>query len=599
MIKAARRIFLLSKKAYGLLRREGFKGLWRKVAFLRKLSAKNSYRRLLAENRLTEQDRAELARRIGEMPFRPLISVLVPVYNVEEKWLRRCLDSVLNQVYPHWELCLADDASTAPHVRRVLQEYSAADRRIKVVYREKNGHIAAASNSALSLAGGEYIALLDHDDELTADALYEVARLLNRHPDADMIYSDEDKIDETGRRHSPLFKPDWSYDTFLSQMYTCHLGVYRTRLVKELGGFREGFEGSQDYDLVLRLCEKTEKIYHIPRVLYSWREIATSTAASAASKPYAHTSGLRALNEHLARRYKPGEAWCQSGRWDFVYDVRYRLPENTGVSIIIPTRDRVDLLKNCLDSIITKTDYARYEIIIMDNGSVEEETARYFEAIRSDKIKIVEAPYAFNWARINNHGIDVAGGDVFVFLNNDTEVISADWLTRLAEKAVRRETGTVGALLLYRDGTIQHAGVVVGMGGWADHVFKGMEPVHYGSPFISPLITRNVLASTGACLAVSRKTVEKIGRFNEEFIICGSDVEFCLRAHENGLRNIYDPEVRLYHLESRSRRNLAIPESDFALSARYYKKYLASGDPFYNRNLDLFSPVPAVTPQRR
>ena len=350
---------------------------------------------------------------------------------------------------------------------------------------------------------------------------------------------------------------------------------------------------------MLRLTEKTDKIFHIPQVLYSWRETESSTALNAAAKPYAHESGLKALNEHLSRRYGEGAAWCESAEWNFVYDVRYRLPRDVKVSIIIPTRDKPGLLKTCIDSIIEKTSYAHYEIIIMDNGSSEKEAVRYLDKIKGDRVKVVSAPYAFNWARINNHGMEEATGDLFVFLNNDTVVISADWLQRLAEKAMRKEIGTVGAMLLYKDGSIQHAGVVVGMGGWADHVFKGFKPVHYGSPFISPVITRNVLASTGACLAVSRDTIDRIGPFNEDFIICGSDVELSIRAYKHGLRNIYDPHVQLYHLESKSRENIQIPESDFHHSAAHYRDFLENGDPYYNPNLDLQSLIPAVAPERR
>lgn len=589
----------LAYKIVRLIRREGLRGLWRRAGFYRKLPQGNRYQRWLERTRLTEGDRPAVLRRVSALAYQPKISVLVPVYNGEERWLRSCLDSVLSQLYPHWELCIADDASTDPQVKRVLEEYRSADSRVKVVYRDTNGHISAASNSALALSSGEFIALLDHDDELTADALLENVILLNEHPDADMIYSDEDKITTDGRRHLPLFKPDWSYDTFLAQMYTCHLGVYRADLVKESGGFREGYEGSQDYDLVLRLAEKTNRIYHIPKILYSWRETAVSTACNQLSKPYAHESGLRALNDHLSRKYLPGEAWCASSKWSFVYDVRYRLPENRKVSVIIPTRDKAGLLKNCVDSIVRTTKYDRYEILIMDNGSHERETAEYLNTVRSDRIKVAGAPYEFNWARINNHGMDLAAGDIFVFLNNDTVVISADWLTRLAEKAAREEIGTVGALLLYKNGAIQHAGVVVGMGGWADHVYKGSRPIHHGSPFISPLITRNVLASTGACLAVSRKTIERIGRFNEDFVVCGSDVELSIRAYQHGLRNVYDPSVMLYHLESESRAKTRIPEGDFRQSAHFYRDFLRSGDPFYNLNLDPRSLVPAVLVEGR
>jgi len=595
-IKAAP--FLL-KKSIQLVRREGLRGLWRKAGFFVMLSSGERYRLWLKNNRLTEEERLEIEQAISNLPYQPLISVLLPVYNTEELWLRKCLDSVINQIYPHWELCIADDASADRRVRQVLEQYRSLDQRVKVTYRETNGHISAASNTALDLACGEFIALLDHDDELAPQALWANVKLLNEHPDADMIYSDEDKITTAGRRHSPLFKPDWSPDTFLAQMYTCHLGVYRTQLVKEVGGFREGYEGSQDYDLVLRLMEKTNRIYHLPQVLYSWRETSFSTAGDPSSKPYAQDSGLRALNEHLSRVYQPGEAWCEPTKFSFVYDLRYRLPDGVKVSIIIPTRDKIDLLKRCLESIAQKTSYEHYEIIVMDNGSREQESHAYLDRINGGRTKVFHAPYEFNWAKLNNQGMEQSSGDVFVFLNNDTAVISADWLTRMAEKALRDKTGTVGALLLYEDGTIQHAGVVVGMGGWADHVFKGSGPDHYGSPYISPVITRNVLASTGACLAVSRKTIEKIGRFNENFIVCGSDVELSIRAFKHGLHNVYDPHVMLYHFESKSRANLKVPESDFQLSAHFYRDFLDSGDPFYNPNLDLGSLAPAVLPERR
>ncbi len=317
---------------------------------------KNVYELWVRENRLTDADRKRILEHIDSLSYRPTFSLIVPVYNTDERWLRRCLDSVLAQLYPDWELCIADDASTDPTVRKVLEEYKARDARIRVVFRQENGHISASSNSALEMATGEFVALLDHDDELAENALYENAVLLNEHPDADMIYSDEDKITEEGKRHSPFFKPDWSPDTFLSQMYTCHLGVYRTELVRRIGGFRVGFEGSQDYDLVLRLTDKTEKIYHIPKVLYHWRTIHGSTALAHESKNYAYKAGLKAIKEALDRRNEGG--WVENVvNYPGQYLVHYPVVGRPLISIVIPTKDHPQALDQCLKSIFTKTSY--------------------------------------------------------------------------------------------------------------------------------------------------------------------------------------------------------------------------------------------------
>ncbi len=519
-------------------------------------------------------------------------SVLMPVYNVKIQWLERAIASVRKQTYTNWQLCIADDCSTDPEVREYL--HSVQDDRIKIEYLEKNQGISGATNRAAEAADGEYLILMDNDDELTENALEVFDREILK-TGAQILYSDQDIIDEHGNCREPLCKPDWSPDLILSQMYVGHLLGFSRELFENVGGFRSEFNGSQDYDLFLRMTEKTEKIAHVPQILYHWRAIPSSTAANPESKPYAQIVGRRAVQEHLDRTLGKGEAQAEETGDFFVYDVRYRMKKKPLVSVIIPTKDHADLLKNAIESIEKRTDYPYYEIVVLDNNSAEEETFSYFEELVRDygNVRVEKAAFPFNWSKLNNFGIEKARGDVFIFLNNDVEVISREWMTRLTEKALQEHVGVVGALLLYEDNTIQHAGVVAGMGGWAEHVFKGMKPVHYGSPFVSPMVTRNVSAVTGACMAISRRTLEEIGRFDEEFIICGSDVEICLRAMEMGYRNIYDPYVRLYHLESKTRDSY-IPQIDSELSAKMYRKYLEKGDPFYNRQLDLFSYAPRM-----
>lgn len=518
-----------------------------------------------------------------------LFSIVMPVYNVEIKWLEKAIASVEKQNYTNWELCIADDCSTQTEVQEYLK--TRQNDKIKVAFLEKNVGISDATNEAVKLARGQYLVLMDNDDELTANALHEFYQKIQREQ-SDILYSDQDIIDEKGHLREPLLKPDWSPDLILSQMYVGHLLGFKKSLFDEVGGFRKEFNGSQDYDLFLRMMEKAKKISHVQDVLYHWRALPSSTASNPDAKPYAQTAGLNALNQHLERVYGAGNAMAKETESLFVYDVRYLMKEEPLASIIIPTKDHVDLLEAAIHSILTKTTYKNYEIIILNNNSEQEETFAYFNKIKTDeKIKVVDAPFEFNWSKLNNFGMKQASGEVYICLNNDVEVIEPEWLTRLVEKAVRGDVGVVGGLLLYEDDTIQHAGVVVAMNGWADHVFKNMNPEHYGSPFVSPMVTRNVSAVTGACLAVSKATIEKIGGFDENFIICGSDIELALRANEHGLVNIYDPYVKLYHYESKSRDSY-IPEIDFELSGKMYEKYKKQGDPYYNRNLEYTSCQP-------
>lgn len=522
-------------------------------------------------------------------------SVVMPVYNVEIKWLEKAIDSVKRQNYTNWELCIADDCSTKPEVKAYLSKIQ--DERIKIKFLEKNGGISVSSNAAAALATGDYIVLMDNDDEITYDALYEFLRAA-KEKNADVIYSDQNIIDVNGVGREPLHKPDWSPDLFRSQMYLGHLVGFRRSLFQEVGGFRTEFNGSQDYDLLLRITEKTSKIEHVSKVLYGWRDIPTSTATNPGSKPYAQTAGLNAIQEHLDRTLGKGTAVASETQDLFVYDVRYNVEKKPFVSVIIPTKDHVDLLGNVIKSIFEKTTYDKnnYEIIILNNNSEEKATFQYFDEIQKEhsNVRVVEASYQFNWSALNNHGIREAKGDVFIFMNNDMEIISADWMERLTEKAVQPGVGVVGGLLLYEDNTIQHAGVVVGICGYADHIYKGCNPVHYGSPFVSPMVTRNVMAVTGALMAISRNTIEFMGDFDDEFIICGSDVEICIRAYDRGLRNIYDPNVKLYHYESKSRDSY-IPDIDFEMSKFAYRTCNEEGDPYYNKCLDYSKTIPTVT----
>ncbi len=524
-------------------------------------------------------------------------SIVMPVYNVEIKWLDKAIQSVKNQTYQNWEICIADDASTDISVRRYLE--SIRDERIKIKYLEKNQGISGASNEAAALASGDYMLLMDNDDELSSEALFSFYKNLTK-TNADIIYSDMDIIDEEGNHSSPLYKPDWSPELLLSQMYLGHLVGFKRELFERCGGFRSEFDGSQDYDLILRMSEYAECVEHVPEILYSWRTLPTSTAGNADAKPYAQTAGQRAIQEHLDRTLGEGAARAEETENLFVYDIRYNLREWPLVSIIIPTKDHADDLRVLLESLFEKTVYENFEIIILDNNSEKEESKEYFAEIQKEyeNVQVIEAKYKFNWSKLNNHGIRTAKGDVFVLLNNDTKIIEPQWLQRLAERAVQPETGVVGGLLLYEDNTIQHAGVVAGMGGWADHVFKGMQPVHQGTPFVSPMVARNVTACTGACMAVSRKVIEKIGGFDESFIICGSDVELCIRAIDEGYRNVYVPQVKLYHYESKSRDSY-IPQVDFELSDIMYSGYRKGGDPYYNKNLKTDTCIPEIITEQK
>ena len=544
---------------------------------------------------LREADRADIGREIEGWSTRPLISVLMPVFNTDPVLLEQTVESVRAQLYPNWELCIADDGSTRADTRAALERAMESDDRIRVIFREVNGHICKASNSALDLVNGELTALLDHDDLLTEDALYRVAAAVIGDPDRAVIYSDEDKIDGRGRLYDPYFKPDWNPDLLRSQNYFNHLTVYRTELVKRVGGFREGFEGSQDYDLLLRVveCVEDKAIHHIPRVLYHWRAVAGSEALEAGVKEYTRNAAHRALEQHLGRRGERGAVLpapeCP-GQWR----VRYPIPDPAPrVSIIVPTRNGLSLLTRALESVLHRTDYPDYEIIVVDNGSDDPAVCGYLDKLAElGQIRLIRDERPFNFSALNNRAAQAADSGVLVLLNNDVEVTDPDWLRELVSHAVRPGVGAVGARLWYPDDTLQHAGVVLGIGGVAGHLFNQLPRGTVRQMGRTHLI-QNYSAVTAACLAVRRRLFDEVGGLDEsDLAVAFNDIDFCLKLRDRGYRNVWTPYASLYHHESASRGYEDTPEKQarFAkevgvMRSRWGQSLL--DDPAYNPNLTL------------
>ena len=556
----------------------------------------NDYNAWLAEfGNLTKQEKALITADISSWQSAPKIAVLMPVYNPDETCLVNAIESVLQQLYGNFELCIADDASTKSHVRRVLESYSRKDTRIKVVFRDQNGHISAASNSALSLVEADYVALMDHDDLLTPDALYWIAKTIQDNPAVQLIYSDEDKMNLQGQRYAPYFKPDWNPELLLSHNFICHLGVYKTAHVKDLGGFDSNFDGAQDYDLVLRYIEnlKPEQIVHIPRILYHWRAVIGSTANGVHEKPYAEALIAKAVSVALERRQRPAEVLAHS-QLPGALRVRYLLPEVLPlVSIVIPTRNGFNLLRRCVESIFAKTSYPNFELLIIDNGSDELAALRYLQRLQEDsRVTVIRDDSPFNYSALNNKAVAQANGDIIALLNNDLEVINGDWLTEMVGHAMHPEVGAVGAKLYYPDDTIQHAGVIVGLGGVAGHSHK-----HFprDNPGICGrlLLTQNLSAVTAACLVLRKEVFDAVGGLDEKNLsVAFNDVDFCLRIQEMGYYNVWTPYAELYHYESATRGYEDTPEKQarFTQEVDYMKNRWGESlleDPAYSPNLTL------------
>ncbi len=522
----------------------------------------------------------------------PLISIIVPTYNTPLEFLSDMIKSVEAQTYTNWELCIADGLSiNKTEIEELLKE----NKKIKYVMLNKNLGIAQNSNAALSLATGDYIALLDHDDTLAPFALYEVVNSINNNPNADFIYSDEDKFEKLdGKRFEPHFKPDFSPDTLRSYNYICHLAVIKSDIIKKVGGFRDGYEGSQDHDLFLRVAKESNSIVHIPKVLYHWRCHPNSVAKDGTSKNYAFESGRKAIEDSLNMK-----ASVFQGAFLGSYRVKYEIDDNPKVSIIIPNKNHYKILSTCINSILTKSSYKNYEIIIVENGSTDEEIFNYYEELKKyDNIKILNYEKEFNYSCVNNFGTDHSSGEYVVFLNNDIEIITHNWIEGMLENASRDEIGFVGVKLLYPNNIIQHSGVVIGLFGFAEHICNGIAEGKNESLYYCKYLTdtiRNVSAVTGACMMINKKKFYEIGRFDENFILCGSDVDICINAMKHGYLNIYTPFVKHYHHESYTRKDSKIPKIDIELSKISYKKYIEGGDPYYSINLDYNSKLPAIS----
>lgn len=588
-LRVRRRVSEMWRLFRAVLARDGWRGVFRRATD-GPLGADQQadYRRWVAANPFTDDARAALTTAVAALQTPTTFSVITPVYNTDPVLLRACVDSVLAQIYPHWELLLIDDASPSAATRAALDAYRTRDPRIRVIHLEQNGHISRASNAGLDVAKGDYIALLDHDDELTPDALAEMALAIDRDPSLDFLYSDEDKLAEDGSRCDPYFKPDWSPEQFLNFMYTNHLMVLRRSLVDEVGRFRVGYEGSQDFDLALRVITRTGRVGHIPKILYHWRKIAESTASDAGAKPWATEAARRALTDHLARTEPDSQVL--DGAAPGLFRVKRRIQGQPLVSLVITTDDRsrevqgrlIALLPHLLRSIVSKTSYANYEIVIADNGRLSDATRDVLATIPHRRAQYtIDGP--FNFAHKLNFAARHATGDHLVILNDDIEVISSEWLTALLEYSQDPAIGAVGAKLLYPDGRLQHIGVVLGVCGVAAHAFHQF-PGHHPGYAGSALGPRNYSAVTGACLMTRKTVFDQLGGFNEGLAIDFNDIDYCLRVRQAGYRIVYTPYAELYHLESGTISDRTWNPAETEYMKATWAEVLAR-DPYYNQNL--------------
>src|SRR5215217_7209143 len=538
------------------------------------------YLTLVRNNRLRASDLTRLRGKASNFGYRPLLSVLLQVLAPEPERVEQALDSLLRQIYPTWELRACKNGYTRERVRQVLARYQRVDERIKVMGLERNMSESSSLNTTLSVAEGEFVCLLGHADELAPNSLFEVAKLLQEHPSADLIYSDEDLIDGEGNRFGPRFKPDWSPDLLLSADYVSRLSVYRRGLLEELGGFGEGFGGAEDYDLVLRATERTEKIHHIPKVLYHRRTAADSLVPSGGSEGRTRAASRRALSEALGRRGIEGSV--EGGNLPGTFRVRRKIVGEPKVSIIVATRDNVSLLKSCIESIERLTTYRNYEILIIDNDSTEPATLEY---LAKTPHRVIPFREEYNYSRINNLGVSQSKGEYVLLLNDDTEVISGEWLEAMLEHAQRPEVGAVGAKLIYPDGRVQHAGVVTGVGhswmrGVATHAYQ-FYPSDASGHMGTLATTTNYNAVTAACMMVRKGVYEEVGGFNEEDLpLSFDDVDLCLRIRERGYLVVYTPHAELYHHETMTRKKVDTPAEVLYMRERWEGKLDA--DPYYN-----------------
>lgn len=598
-----------AEKVVNLLKKLNFYNIKKGIKYLQHFGVKEFFIRLsdriepeevpygpwFEANRATQEQLAEQRRKKWKNPV--VISIAVPLYRTPEVYLRQMIESVQAQTYPHWELCLTNGSPEDETLCRVIEAYAAADERIRICNLEKNEGIADNTNAALAMASGEFIGLLDHDDLLAPDALFEIAEAIAAYEQEhgsrpEMLYTDEDKVSSDLSEHfQPNLKPDFSPDLLRSNNYICHFLVVAKALQEKAGGFDSRYDGAQDHDFILRCSEQAHGICHIPKILYHWRTHAQSTADNPISKQYAYDAGKRAIEAHLQRCHLEGEV---SRKKEFgFFRVKYPVQGEPLVSIIIPNKDEKETLKKCIDSILEKSTYRNFEIIVVENNSKTSEIFDYYKEIDGrNGVHVVYWDREFNYSAINNFGIRHAKGEYLLCLNNDMEVISSDWMEEMLGHCQRPDTGITGARLYYPDDTIQHAGIVVGIGGIAGSLFVGLKRSHTGYMHKESL-QQNLSAVTAACMMIKREAYDAAGGFEEKLAVAFNDVDFCLKVREQGYLIVYDPYVELYHYESKSRGAEDTPEKvrRFQGEIEYMRtrwiRILKDGDPYYNKNFSL------------
>ena len=545
------------------------------------------------------------AQKKHKFDYRPLISIAVPAYQTPVEFLKQMIESLISQTYPEWELCIANASPDNEEMQRVLADYSARDSRVRFCNLKENLGIAENTNRAFAMAKGEFMGLLDHDDLLAPNALYEIVRALQEHPQADALYTDEDKVTtELDEHFQPHLKPDFNLDLLRSNNYICHFFVVRRSIVEKAGGFRKEFDGAQDYDFIFRCTENAREVLHVPEILYHWRTHKASTADNPASKMYAFEAGKRAIEANLERT---GTKGVVSHTQDLgFYRVKYPVQGNPLVSVIIPNKDEKETLQTCLEMLNNNTSYQNFEIIIVENNSTTDEIFRYYKELSKDpRIHLLRWGKEFNYSAINNFGVAHAKGEYLLFLNNDVKSINPDWMEEMLGVCQRPEVGGVGAKLIYPDDTIQHAGCVIGMGGIAGHMFVDMPADRTGYLHKASLL-QDMSAVTAACLMMKKEVFEEAGGFTEELAVAFNDVDLCLKVRKNKHLIVYDPYAKLYHMESKTRGAEDSKEKvrRFQTEIEYMRCHwlgiLKNGDPYYNKNLSLtkwnysLKPIPGM-----
>lgn len=580
-------------EGFAYLKNNGLRSLIKKIRYkILNIESKYEYSEWYE---LTKPDKAELeAQRKHKFEYEPLFSIVIPAYETPQKYLRELIESIQKQTYAKFELCFADGSREGQSNEKIYEEYASKDKRIKYKILGKNLGIAQNTNEALSMASGDYIVLCDHDDVLTENALYECAKAINE-SNCDCMYSDEDKMDmDSGELFEPHFKPDFNIDLLRSVNYICHLFVVKRSLVEKYGNFRAEFDGAQDYDFIFRMTENSQKIVHIPKVLYHWRCHMKSTAINPESKLYAYEAGARAIEEHYKRvlpniKLKKVEKGAYYGIYHSIFE-----PEEKLVSVIIPNKDHIEDLDKAIRSVYTKGTYKNLEFIVVENNSTLDETWEYYEKIQKEfsNVKVVKWDREFNYSAINNYGVQFAKGEYLLFLNNDVELIEENSIKEMVSYIQREDVGICGARLLYDDDSIQHAGVVIGFGGIAGHTFIGLEKERI-SYFNRALISQDYSAVTAACMMSKKSIFEAVGGFSEELAVAFNDIDYCMKVRKLGKLVVYNPYVCLYHYESKSRGLEDTPQKverfngEIATFLKKWQKEVNAGDPYYNPNLTL------------